>query len=197
MAFLNLASIAQRPEDPSFLYTERANLTELDGHKPGRKTLSSIPVRIPAVPLDGAQTPPRGVWFFFSRTECKRGVQRSDRTADNLVCEPPLSCCQRMVAAAGHRGLAGQSSCLVNRRSCVQIPTLSHLTGGFALWVLSWTGGPGSASAFRTTFQLRRDPRTLSFLPTEHATSRRWTGTSQEETFAWRSQQLVRRAHSW
>ncbi len=36
-----------------------------------------------------------------------------------------------------------------------------------ALWVLSWTLGPGSASAFRTAFQLRRDPRTLSFLPTD------------------------------
>ncbi len=37
VAFLNRASIAQRPKDPSFLSTERANLTELDGHKPGRK----------------------------------------------------------------------------------------------------------------------------------------------------------------
>ncbi len=43
MAFLNRASIAQRPKDPSFLSTERANLTELDGHnleeKPSRGPL--------------------------------------------------------------------------------------------------------------------------------------------------------------
>ncbi len=36
-----------------------------------------------------------------------------------------------------------------------------------ALWVLSWDLGPGSASAFRTALQLRRDPRSLSFLPTD------------------------------
>ncbi len=37
MAFLNRASIPQRPEDPSFLCTEGAKLTQLDGHKPRRK----------------------------------------------------------------------------------------------------------------------------------------------------------------
>ncbi len=62
---------------------------------------------------------------------------------------------------------AGQSACLVNRRILGSNPSGASQPAAFALWVLSWTLGPDSASAFRTAFQLRRDPRTLSFLPTD------------------------------
>ncbi len=52
-------------------------------------------------------------------------LQRRAREAGDLVIEPPLSCCQRMLVEAGCCGLAGQSACLVNRRSWVQIPVVS------------------------------------------------------------------------
>ncbi len=56
-----------------------------------------------------------------SRTESENGmqtgVQSSTSAAGDLVCKPPLSCCQRMRDPAGRRGLVGQSACLVNRRS--------------------------------------------------------------------------------
>ncbi len=39
------------------------------------------------------------------------GVQRSASAAGDLVCKPPLSCCQRMRDPAGRHGLAGQSAC--------------------------------------------------------------------------------------
>ncbi len=52
------------------------------------------------------------------------GVQRSASAAGDLVCKPPLSCCQRMLDPAGRRGITGQSTCLVNRRSWVRIPAV-------------------------------------------------------------------------
>ncbi len=58
------------------------------------------------------------------RNGMQTGVQSSTSAAGDLVCKPPLSCCQRMLDPAGRRGLVGQSACLVNRRSWVQIPAV-------------------------------------------------------------------------
>ncbi len=77
------------------------------------------------------------------------GVQRSASAAGDLVCKPPLSCCQRMRDPAGRRGLAGQSACLVNRRSWVRIPAvplegvLEHHLGlsGFSIRERNANGG--------------------------------------------------------
>ncbi len=53
------------------------------------------------------------------RDGMQTGVQSSTSAAGDLVCKPPLSCCQRMRDPAGRRGLVGQSACLVNRRSWI------------------------------------------------------------------------------
>ncbi len=77
------------------------------------------------------------------------GVQRSASAAGDLVCKPPLSCCQRMLDPAGRRGITGQSTCLVNRRSWVRIPAvplegvLEHHLGlsGFSIRERNANGG--------------------------------------------------------
>ncbi len=119
------------------------------------------------MPLHGARAPPWGVWFFFPKTECKRDAEE-------------LQCSSRQF------GLRTTHQLLQMKASCSRVPWLSWSkrlsckqeilgfesqrylsTSCYALWFLSWTLGPGSASAFRTVFQLRRDPRTLSFIPTD------------------------------
>ncbi len=82
-------------------------------------------VRIPAVPLEGELEHHLGLSvFFLSENGMPMGVQRSASAAGDLVCKPPLSCCQRMLDPAGRRGITGQCACLVNRRSWVRIPAV-------------------------------------------------------------------------
>ncbi len=83
------------------------------------------------------------------------GVQRSASAAGDLVCKPPLSCCQRMLDPAGRRGITGQSACLVNRRSWVRIPAvplegvLEHHLGfsGFSIRERNANGGAESSAS--------------------------------------------------
>ncbi|KAK2881270.1 hypothetical protein Q8A67_018538 [Cirrhinus molitorella] len=110
-------------------------------------------VRIPAVPLGE-------LWHLLG----ERGFSFREQNANGgavgrLACEPALSGCRRKLAradASQRRGLAGQSACLVNRRSWVRIPVVPRKRRLYAL-PLPWTWGPDSA--FQTTLQLRRDPR--------------------------------------
>ncbi len=102
------------------------------------------------MPLEGELEHHLGLsGFFFIRERNAKGVQRSASAAGDLVCKPPLSCCQRMRDPAGRRGLAGQSACLVNRRSWVRIPAvplegvLEHHLGlsGFSIRERNANGG--------------------------------------------------------
>lgn len=66
-----------------------------------------------------------GLYGFALRNHA---VQRSVRATCDFICQPPLSCCRTILTqvnnAAGRRGLAGQSACLVNRRSWVRFPAV-------------------------------------------------------------------------
>ncbi len=102
------------------------------------------------MPLEGELEHHLGLsGFFLSENGMQTGVQRSASAAGDLVCKPPLSCCQRMRDPAGRRGLAGQSACLVNRRSWVRIPAvplegvLEHHLGlsGFSIRERNANGG--------------------------------------------------------
>ncbi|KAK2881271.1 hypothetical protein Q8A67_018539 [Cirrhinus molitorella] len=104
----------------------------------------------------GALAPPWGAWLFFPRTERKRGCSGPVGLRTSPQRLPKKAGPGWRVTATWRRGLAGQSACLVNRRSWVRIPAVPRKRRLYAL-PLPWTWGPDSA--FQTTLQLRRDPR--------------------------------------
>ncbi len=74
------------------------------------------------------------------RTECKRGCRVAPVPQAIWFANHPSAAAKECWNQQGGRGLVGQSACLVNRRSWVQIPAVP-LTGGFSSAVLSWIGG--------------------------------------------------------
>ncbi len=79
--------------------------------------------------------------------------------------------------AGRHRSLAGQSACLVNRRSWLESQQYLS-TGGNALSARGWTGDPDSAVAFLNLASIAQDLRTRLSCAQSVQTSPSWTGTN-------------------
>ncbi len=112
-------------------------------------------------------------------------VQRSASAVGDLVCEPPLSCCQRKLDPAGRRGIAGQSACLVNRRSCVRIPAMP-----LNRWLFS-AGSfldrrPWQCLCFSNCIPIVQRPKDL-VLPTHRARNLTPMDWHKEKNFLWGS----------
>ncbi len=122
-------------------------------------------------------------------------VQRSASASGDLFCKPPLSCCQRKLDPAGHRGIAGQSTCLVNRRSWVRIPAMP-----LNLWLCS-AGSfldrrPWQCLCFSNCIPIVQRPKDL-VLPTHRARNLTLMDWHKEENFSWGSVALHATCRSW
>ncbi len=113
------------------------------------------------------------------------GVQRSASAAGGLVCKPPLSCCQRKLDPAGRRGIAGQSACLVNRRSWVRIPAMP-----LNRWLFSAGSfldrSPWQCLCFSNCIPIVQRPKDL-VLPTHRARNLTPMDWHKEKNFLWGS----------
>ncbi|KAL1260549.1 hypothetical protein QQF64_008376 [Cirrhinus molitorella] len=132
------------------------------------------------------RAPQYGRASAFSKTdgEWGLGAARGQR-AVSLATPPPRPLLKDSVPGgrierAGRRGLAGQSACLVNRRSWVRIPAVPTSAAVFVSGLAVGQETPMALCVFEPGINCT-ETRGPVFLPTQRASWPSWTATNLEE----------------